>query len=191
VGLPCANDPRSSNGRTEDFGSSSGGSNPPRGTASDDAIVARNNAGAQVAERVSAFYAGGCCPWNSPKIVELMKEPDYSPDWREAEHRPGTESPSLIELLETALDEAAWDAFARGSALRRAGRAGFLRNVCVGLGNWGSPEAVPVLSSALSELELWCGPGGDAAPDPTSRPCYPGRSVSAAPRHPLRPRDAW
>jgi len=76
--------------------------------------------------------------------VELTKEPDYGPDWREAEDRPdvpdglpGTEFPSLIELLETALDEAAWDAFARGSAIRRVGRAGFARNVCVGLGNLG------------------------------------------------------
>jgi epoxyqueuosine reductase len=99
------------------------------------------------------------CPWNSPKIVELTKEPDYSPDWRKAEHRPGMpdglpgESPSMIELLETALDEAAWDAFSRGSAIRRAGRGGFARNVCVGLGNWGSPEAVPVLTSALSDPE--------------------------------------
>jgi epoxyqueuosine reductase QueG len=43
----------------------------------------------------------------------------------------------------TALDEAAWDAFARRSAIRRAGRAGFVRNMCVELGNWGAPEALP------------------------------------------------
>jgi epoxyqueuosine reductase len=66
---------------------------------------------------------------------------------------PGTRSPSLIALLETALDEAAWDSFSRGSAIRRSGRAGFGRNVCVGLGNWGSPDAVPVLSRALSDPE--------------------------------------
>ena len=66
---------------------------------------------------------------------------------------PGTASPSLIALLEMALDETAWDAFSRGSAIRRAGRAGFARNVCVGLGNWGSPDAVPVLTSALSDPE--------------------------------------
>jgi hypothetical protein len=67
---------------------------------------------------------------------------------------PGTRSPSLIALLETALDEAAWDAFSRGSAMRRSGRVGFARNVCVGLGNWGSPDAVPVLSRALTDPEL-------------------------------------
>jgi epoxyqueuosine reductase len=66
---------------------------------------------------------------------------------------PGTDSPSLIALLEMALDEAAWDAFSRGSAVRRASRAGFARNVCVALGNWGAADAVPVLTSALSDPE--------------------------------------
>lgn len=34
---------------------------------------------------------------------------------------------------------------------QRAGRKGLLRNVCVALGNWGSPEAVPVLTRALDD----------------------------------------
>jgi epoxyqueuosine reductase len=51
------------------------------------------------------------------------------------------------------MDEAGWEEFSRGSALRRPGRAGFLRNVAVALGNWGSPEAVPVLAAALSDPE--------------------------------------
>jgi epoxyqueuosine reductase len=37
--------------------------------------------------------------------------------------------------------------------VRRAGRSGFLRNVAVALGNWRSPEAVPVLIAALSESD--------------------------------------
>ena len=45
---------------------------------------------------------------------------------------PGTRSPSLIGLM--SMDEVGWEAFSRGSALRRAGRAGFLRNVAVSLG---------------------------------------------------------
>jgi epoxyqueuosine reductase len=61
------------------------------------------------------------------------------------------EAPSLVALLEMALDPEAWEAFSRGSAIRRAGRAGFARNVCVALGNWGSPEAVPVLKRALAD----------------------------------------
>mgnify|MGYP006294723559 CR=1 FL=1 len=70
---------------------------------------------------------------------------------------PGTEAPGLVELLRVALDPEAWDAFTRGSAIRRAGRAGLARNVCVALGNWLSemdepPEAaVAVLRDALED----------------------------------------
>jgi epoxyqueuosine reductase len=64
---------------------------------------------------------------------------------------PGTDAPSLVALLEMALDPNAWEAFSRGSATRRAGRVGLARNVCVSLGNWGSLDALPVLSSALAD----------------------------------------
>jgi hypothetical protein len=70
---------------------------------------------------------------------------------------PGTDSPSLVEFLRMALDEDAWEAFSRGSALRRAGRAGFARNVCVALGNWlgatddPDPVAMRLLERALSD----------------------------------------
>ena len=37
--------------------------------------------------------------------------------------------------------------------VRRAGRAGLLRNVCVALGNWGADEAVPPLTAALEDPE--------------------------------------
>ncbi len=72
---------------------------------------------------------------------------------RSSTSHPGTASPSLIMLLSVALDEESWDSFSRGSAIRRAGRAGFARNVCVGLGNWALPDAVPVLSAALTDVE--------------------------------------
>jgi epoxyqueuosine reductase len=75
------------------------------------------------------------------------------PDAGASRSHPGTASPPLIALLETALHEAAWDAFSKGSALRRAGRAGFARNVCVALGNWASPAAGPILTQALSDAE--------------------------------------
>jgi epoxyqueuosine reductase QueG len=52
-----------------------------------------------------------------------------------------------------ALGPEAWDDYSRGSALRRAGRSSFLRSVAVALGNWRSPEAVPVLIGALSESD--------------------------------------
>ncbi len=70
---------------------------------------------------------------------------------------PGTDAPSLVELLRMALSEERWESFSRGSAIRRAGRAGFARNVCIALGNWlaGSDEppseAVTVLVEALSD----------------------------------------
>ena len=85
-----------------------------------------------------SFAARG--PGESPVGVEKLPFDGW---------HPGTRSPSLIDLM--ALDEAGWEAFSRGSALRRAGRAGFLRNVAVALGNWGSEDAVPVLTSALSD----------------------------------------
>jgi epoxyqueuosine reductase len=44
-----------------------------------------------------------------------------------------------------ALDPGSWESFSRGSAIRRAEREGFARNVAVALGNWGDPSAVPVL----------------------------------------------
>jgi epoxyqueuosine reductase len=64
---------------------------------------------------------------------------------------PGTRSPSLVDLM--SMDAAGWEAFSRGSPVRRAGRTGFRRNVAVALGNWGSSEAVPVLIGALSDPE--------------------------------------
>jgi epoxyqueuosine reductase len=60
-------------------------------------------------------------------------------------------SPSLVELMR--LSPEAWDAFTRGSAVRRARREGLLRNVAVALGNWGSEDAVPPLVEALSDSE--------------------------------------
>ena len=63
--------------------------------------------------------------------------------------RAGTVAPSLASLM--SMDEATWDEFSRGSAMRRAGRAGFLRNVAVALGNARTADAVPALASALSD----------------------------------------
>ena len=41
----------------------------------------------------------------------------------------------------------------KGSPVKRTKRRGLLRNVAVALGNWGSPEAVPVLIRALHDDE--------------------------------------
>jgi epoxyqueuosine reductase len=85
------------------------------------------------------------CPWNE-RFAHPAEDPAYAA-------RPETDSPALVELatrlLET--DEAGFRRMFRGSPIRRARRAGMLRNVCVALGNWGAPEAVPALLRALTD----------------------------------------
>jgi epoxyqueuosine reductase len=83
------------------------------------------------------------CPFNT-RFSEATREPAYAAR---------VVAPPLVELMATALDDGAWDAFTRGSAVRRSGRAGLARNVAVALGNWGAAEAVPALSAALSDPE--------------------------------------
>ena len=57
--------------------------------------------------------------------------------------------PPLAELL--ALDGAAFRERFRGRAVQRATRDGFLRNVCVALGNLGTAEDVAALAGALGD----------------------------------------
>jgi epoxyqueuosine reductase len=65
--------------------------------------------------------------------------------------RPEMVAPELLDLL--ALDEAGFRQRFRGSPVLRAKRRGLLRNVCVALGNWGDPAAVPGLVEALHDGE--------------------------------------
>jgi len=111
--------------------------------------------GCDICQEVCPFSRKFSTPSSEPSFAARGPgEPPFGvqPQRSTAAH-PGTASPTLIALLETALDEASWDAFSQGSPIRRAGRAGFARNVCVALGNWGSPEAVPVLTRALADPE--------------------------------------
>jgi len=64
------------------------------------------------------------CPWN--KYASASQESDFSP-------RHNLDRAELITLFEWS--EAEWDAKTRGSALRRAGFDGWLRNIAIGLGN--------------------------------------------------------
>jgi epoxyqueuosine reductase len=59
--------------------------------------------------------------------------------------------PKLVDLM--SLDDAAFRARFKGMPLLRSKRRGLLRNVAVALGNWGSPEALPVLEQALQDPE--------------------------------------
>jgi hypothetical protein len=46
---------------------------------------------------------------------------------------PTTDGPALVDLMRMSEDE--WDAYTRGSAMRRAGYSGLRRNVAIALGN--------------------------------------------------------
>ena len=98
-----------------------------------------------------AYAARG--PGERPRGVEAARAASRSDAERSVGEpiHPGTRAPRLLELM--VMDENAWDAFSRGSAIRRAGRAGFLRNVAVAIGNWGDPEAAAVLESGLQDSE--------------------------------------
>jgi epoxyqueuosine reductase len=82
------------------------------------------------------------CPWNSFGSDTL--EPAFLP-------RAGVDGASLIELMGMSKEE--FSRRFKGSAVKRTKRRGLLRNVAVALGNWGSPEAVPVLAESLSDAE--------------------------------------
>lgn len=77
------------------------------------------------------------CPWNR-----------FAPPARESRlHARALEGWSLARFLQ--LDEASFGALFESSPIRRAGRAGFLRNVCVALGNRADSSAAPALERAL------------------------------------------
>jgi epoxyqueuosine reductase len=104
------------------------------------------------------------CPWNAPKFVQITMTREFRSDWRTSggldghhEEWPDSDAPSLVELMRLTHEE--WDRWTRGSAIRRAGYAGFKRNVVVALGNWLSSveqppeEAVAALYDALQDGE--------------------------------------
>ena len=57
----------------------------------------------------------------------------------------------LVELL--SLDEAGFKRRFAGTPILRAKRRGFLRNVCVALGNCGDPGALPALARAAADAD--------------------------------------
>ena len=84
------------------------------------------------------------CPHNSPKFVQITSEEAFWP-------RQGVHGAELIELM--GMDQAEFSRRFKNSPVKRTKRRGLLRNVAVALGNWGSPEAVPVLARALGDEE--------------------------------------
>jgi epoxyqueuosine reductase len=78
------------------------------------------------------------CPWN--RFATKTANPDFA-------ERPDQQVPELIPLLD--LTDPEFRARFEGTALRRARRPGFLRNVAVALGNLRDPRAVPALRRTL------------------------------------------
>ncbi|HRJ43166.1 MAG TPA: 4Fe-4S double cluster binding domain-containing protein, partial [Caldilineaceae bacterium] len=90
------------------------------------------------------------CPWNSrlaaqsPALAGLVAKPERM-------------VPPLLEGFAPAtpywLNPEAFNLRFRRSPIKRARRAGMLRNVCVALGNWASPETLSGLQLALNDCE--------------------------------------
>jgi len=82
------------------------------------------------------------CPWNRFACEgKLMK----------SHARKELDEPDLIELLQ--LDEKNFRSRFAGSPILRTKRRGFLRNVCVALGNTGDKSALPALEKAARDSE--------------------------------------
>ena len=81
--------------------------------------------------------------------VNRKAQPTKEPAFQTGEH--GFTALELLPLLTMTEDE--FRETFRNSPIRRAKRAGMLRNVCVALGNIGDPEAVPALTDALHHDE--------------------------------------
>ena len=82
------------------------------------------------------------CPWN--RFAQESREAAFSA-------RKSTTGMSLREYLE--LSDAEFRAFFRNSPIKRIKRGGFLRNVCVALGNAGDISDIPALERAARDPE--------------------------------------
>jgi epoxyqueuosine reductase len=80
------------------------------------------------------------CPWN--KFARATEVGDFAV-------RHGLDSAALTELF--AWSEAEWDARTEGSALRRAGYEGWLRNVAVALGNAPASDRIVAALAARAD----------------------------------------
>jgi epoxyqueuosine reductase len=82
------------------------------------------------------------CPWNRfAREGTLMRQ----------HFRSDLGTPDLVELLE--LDDAGFKRRFAGTPILRTKRRGFLRNVCVALGNIGNSTALPALTRATNDQE--------------------------------------
>ncbi|MBX3050113.1 MAG: DUF1730 domain-containing protein [Caldilineaceae bacterium] len=88
------------------------------------------------------------CPWNA-------RQPERTPLLAGLAARNEQIAPPLLEGFAPEnpywLDQTAFSQHFRRSPIKRAKRAGMLRNVCVALGNWADPSALPGLAQALDD----------------------------------------
>jgi epoxyqueuosine reductase len=82
------------------------------------------------------------CPWNKFAREGSLMKPHAKAELN---------SPDLIELLQ--LDDAGFKSRFAGSPILRTKRRGFLRNVCVALGNASDASALPALEKAAHDTE--------------------------------------
>jgi epoxyqueuosine reductase len=80
------------------------------------------------------------CPWN--KFAETARE-------MKLKARAESDNPQLAELLD--LDDAAFRARFRGTAIKRTGRDRFLRNVLIAAGNSGDQALLPRVEARLDD----------------------------------------
>jgi epoxyqueuosine reductase len=87
------------------------------------------------------------CPWNE-RFAEPSDDPAYGA-------REGLDGPSLLNLTDEllSLSSEEFSARFRKSPIKRAKRAGLLRNLCIALGNWGMEDAESILARALGDDE--------------------------------------
>lgn len=88
------------------------------------------------------------CPWN-------QRLPEHTPRLMGLQAQSARIAPPLLEGFDPAnpywLDQTAFSLRFRRSPIKRAKRAGMLRNVAVALGNWADPQTIPALTLALHD----------------------------------------
>jgi epoxyqueuosine reductase len=82
------------------------------------------------------------CPWN--KFARATSEPGFRP-------RPELDAPSLAELAR--LDDAGFRHLFAGSPIKRIGRARFLRNVLIAIGNSGCADLLEAAVARLGDAD--------------------------------------
>ena len=82
------------------------------------------------------------CPWN--RFAQVSRESAFAA-------RPAVAQMRLRDFL--ALDDLQFRTLFRGSPIKRIKRRGFLRNVCVALGNVGTEQDLPALAAAARDHE--------------------------------------